>query len=102
MAASSSAAEHPLQGGPSYRYSYQEMDPTELQYLHEQQQQLYLQESHQQLYPGGSAAISYGQSGFQAGQSFTQSYLQRYHHGRGGFPDLGESFNSMHEVDENF
>ena len=80
-------AGQPLRGGPSYRYSYQqEMDPIELQYLQEQQQ-LYLQES-QQLSGGGGAA--YGQSSnFQAGQSYTQSYLQAYH-GRGGLPGLGK------------
>lgn len=79
-----------LQGGPSYRYSYlqQEMDPTELQYLQEQQQ-LYLQES-QQLQPGGGGA-AYGQSGFQAGQSYTQSYWQAYQGkgGGGGISGLG-------------
>ena len=74
----------PLQGGPSYNYSYQQdMDPTELQYLQEQQQQ-YLQES---LNP--EAASYGGQGGFQVGHSYTQSYWQAQQ-GRGGFSSLGE------------
>ena len=79
---------YPLQGGPSYRYSYQELDPTELQYLQEQQQ-LYLQES-EQAQPGASSYGHLGQTGFQAGQSYTQSYWQNYHGGRGRFAGLGK------------
>ena len=56
-----------LRGGPSYNYSYDELDPTELQYLQEGA----LQESHQ-------AGSFLAKSSFQAHQSFSQSYWQRY------------------------
>ena len=56
-----------LRGGPSFNYTYDEMDPTELQYL----QGGALQESHQ-------AGSFLAKSSFQAHQSFSQSYLQRY------------------------
>ena len=55
-----------LYGGPSYHYSYQELDPTERQYLQEQA----LQESQQ-------ASGFLGQSNFQPKQSFSQSHWQR-------------------------
>ena len=56
-----------LYGGPSYQYSYQELDPTELQYLRGQE----LQESQQFQH--------LGQSDYQVNQSYSQSYWQRYH-----------------------
>ena len=67
MASGSSA--HPLYGGPSYDYSYQqELDPTEQQYF----QELALGESQQLPH--------LGQSRYQ--DSYSQSYMQRYHHNR--------------------
>lgn len=56
-----------LYGGPSYQYSYQELDPTELQYLRAQG----LQESQQFQH--------LGQSNYQVNQSYSQSYWQKYH-----------------------
>lgn len=52
-----------LYGGPSYNYSYQELDPTERQYLQEQALQ--------------QASDFLGQSDFQVKQSFSQSHWQR-------------------------
>lgn len=55
-----------LRGGPSYNYSYwQDLDPTERQYLQEQA----LQESQ----VGGFL----GQSNYQVKQSYSQSYWQQ-------------------------
>lgn len=71
---------HPLYGGPSYNYSYpQELDPTELQYFQEQE----LQDPQQQ-----QAGSYLGQSNYQASQSYTQSFWNRYNK-KGGFSAPG-------------
>ena len=60
------AAMQSLRGGPSYNYNYwQDLDPTERQYLQEQA----LQES--------QAGGFLGQSNYQVKQSYSQSYWQQ-------------------------